>query len=188
MVCGDNQKSLGRKIGLLVPISISNYNSVMQKSKEINMISTVKWAIKGVFKADANLVYSEINSIGDSYTPEEVLEKAKDPDTELHKCFEWDDTKAAHLYRINTARKIIQSIVIVKDNSDKKEKPTAIRAIVSKNEYNNKYEPVTLTVRNKDSYERLLAEALRELEMFKRKYSTIKELESIMESIDNLII
>ena len=61
----------------------------------------VMWRVDGFFKADAQKCYEEM---GDSdISPEEVLEKAKDKNSELHKCFEWDDTVAANKYRLQQA-------------------------------------------------------------------------------------
>lgn len=41
-------------------------------------------------------------------TPEAVLADAADPESVLHDCFEWDDTKAAHQYRLDQARSLIR--------------------------------------------------------------------------------
>ena len=57
----------------------------------------------GVFKADAQKVADEIRSIGEEVSPVQIVAKARNKDTELHKCFEWDDTKVRNrilgLYR-----------------------------------------------------------------------------------------
>ncbi len=148
----------------------------------------VEWKIKGFFHADAGKVFEEITSIGDSYTPEEIVEKANDPDSELHKCFEWDDTIAAHKYRLTQAQLIVRSLVVTEERTDEKKNPPIIsRAIVSTNENNNRYEKVTVAVRNEENYERLCNAALRELEVFKRKYSAIIGLRDMIEEIEELI-
>ena len=60
------------------------------------MVQTIiKWSINGIFKADANKCYEEIQQIGDEVRPEQVLEKAKNKKSELHKCFDWNDSSAA---------------------------------------------------------------------------------------------
>lgn len=43
-------------------------------------------------------------------TPERVLEAAIDPASPLHKCFEWNDEKAGHAYRIDQARSLIRRV------------------------------------------------------------------------------
>lgn len=47
------------------------------------------WKIKGIFKADAQKVSEEIAEIGETVEPSEIVEKARNESTELHKCFEW---------------------------------------------------------------------------------------------------
>lgn len=49
-----------------------------------------KWRVKGIYKADATKCAMEINDIGEEATAEQVLDKARSSDTELHKCFDWD--------------------------------------------------------------------------------------------------
>ena len=52
----------------------------------------VVWKVKGLYKADAEKVYSEITALGDSFSPDQIVEAAKDEKSELHKCFDWNDT------------------------------------------------------------------------------------------------
>lgn len=42
--------------------------------------------------------------------PADVLERAKDPDSPLHEFFEWDDSVAANLYRLDQARTLIRTV------------------------------------------------------------------------------
>lgn len=46
-------------------------------------------------------------------TPNAVVEDARDPNSPLHKEFEWDDSKAAELYRLERARALIRRFPIV---------------------------------------------------------------------------
>lgn len=50
----------------------------------------------GLFKGvDPMKVANEIMEIGESVTPRQIVDRARDENSELHKCFEWDDAKAA---------------------------------------------------------------------------------------------
>lgn len=66
-------------------------------------------------KSNATQVTKELESLrkqsGGVLTPEAVVEKASNPRTALHKEFEWNDTVAAHLYRLKQARTLIRAIV-----------------------------------------------------------------------------
>lgn len=84
-----------------------------------------KWkkGFESLYKADANLVANEILEIGDNVSPKEVLDKAKQEDTELHKCFEWDDGIAAEKYRLSQAGGILRTLVIKREETESCTKP-----------------------------------------------------------------
>lgn len=136
-----------------------------------------------VFKADAQKVADEISSIGLSVKPEEIVDKARDENTELHKCFEWDDTKAAEKYRIYQARQIVCHL-IVKEVDDTVQKPEV--RVFYKTDNTEGYKPVEYIMRNEDEYHKLLDRALTELKAFQRKYSTLKELDGLFDAINAL--
>lgn len=138
-----------------------------------------------VFKADAQKVADEISSIGLSVKPEEIVGKARDENTELHKCFEWDDNKAAEKYRLHQARQIVCHL-IVKEVDDTEQKQE-VRFFYKTDNWDG-YKPVTYIMRNEDEYQKLLERALAELSAFKKKYSTLKELDGIFEAINALTV
>lgn len=141
----------------------------------------VEWKINGIFKANAQKVYEEI---GDrKVTPEEVLEQARnDENSELHKCFEWNDSIAAEKYRLTQARQIIQLLVI---KPEKKEEPQ-VRVFQITTETNN-YQPTKLFLEQPDEYKALLQRAKNELAALKTRYKTLSELEKVFEAIDEII-
>lgn len=129
-------------------------------------------------KADAQKCGEEM---GDSPTPESVLEKAKDPTSELHKCFEWDDTKAAEKYRLTQARQMIQFIII----KETKKKEHQVRYFQISQE-KQVYKPITFFLQNEDEYTVLLDRAKRELKGITERYSQLNELEEVFEAIARL--
>lgn len=148
------------------------------------MNKTVKWIGRG-FKGDPSEVYKEIQSIGDSYTPHDILEYAREhEDSELNKCFDWDDTTAAEKWRVHTARLICCSLKVVVTHEEKE--PVSYRLIQTDKE-EKAYKPVVLTVRNDDEYSRLLKQAKAELAAFKKRYKNIVELESIIDEIERIL-
>lgn len=140
----------------------------------------VVWKIDGLYKADAQKVYDEITSIGDQYTAQEVVEKAKDENTELHSLFEWDNDVAADKYREQQARYILCSLVVKTETEQGECVP--IRVIVNSGQH-SPYRPIQMVVTNEDEYNSLLARALNELKAFQNKYSTLTELQSIFDEI-----
>jgi len=149
----------------------------------------IEWKIKGLYKANAETIYNEIMSIGETIRPSDVVELARDENTALHNLFTWDDSVAAERYREHEAGCILRNIVIVnKDKTeDDKDKVVVVRAIMSTNERTKEYTTVQRIVTNKDSYTRLLAAALAELTAFKKKYETLSgDLEVVFDAIDQI--
>lgn len=139
----------------------------------------VVWKFNGMFKADAEIVSKEIETI-DNATPQNILEYAKNENTELHKCFDWDDTSAANKWRLQQARQIVCNLVYKEET--KSEQSTALRVFYQSSE--NKYESTKIILTNKDEYEELLKRAKQELRAFKEKYKMLTELDEILNLID----
>lgn len=130
--------------------------------------------------ADAQRVFEEIGGNVNT-SAEEILEKAKDPNSELHKCFEWDDKKAGKLYRLEQARHIVCNLVFVTD--DEKEEPVRVFHISTEPKV---YKPTKLILQQPDEYQALLARAKQELYSFQRKYKALQELSEVFDAIEAL--
>lgn len=157
------------------------------KCKEdfIHMKVSAMWkpGFASLYKADAQLVSEEISSLGESYTPAQIVEKARDPGTELHKCFKWDIQKAAEAHWIDQARQVVCHLVIRETVQENK---PPIRFFF-KPKGGNGYQPTQVILRNKDSYQNLLASALRDLEALRVKYHSLTELEEVFAAIEELM-
>ena len=143
----------------------------------------ITWAVAGLHKGDAQKCYDECQSL-EEVTPASVLEKAKNKRTELHKCFEWNDSVAGEKYRLIQARQIIQHFVIVPLDDDKDTPQVRSYQITTER---NKYEPTRIFLQNPDEYRELLKRAKSELESFKQRYKTLSELKTIFEEIDKFL-
>lgn len=142
-------------------------------------MDSIKWKVSGIFKADAQKVYEEIGDT--SVTPEEILEKARKKRSELHKCFEWDDSVAAERYRLQQARQIIQLLVITPKTDD--DEPVRVFQITSEK---NVYQPTRMILQQPDEYEQLLRRAKGELFAIEKRYKMLSELEAVFAAIDML--
>lgn len=145
------------------------------------MSENVKWKVDGIFKADANECYIEISSL-EQITPKAILDFARDENSELHKCFEWDNDLAAEKYRIIQAGNVIRMLYIVQKDED-----TPPVRVLSKTS-NTVYQPTRTFLKNQNEYEDLLKRALSELESFRLKYKTLSELEQVFEQIDLITV
>lgn len=138
------------------------------------------WKMQGLFKADAQKVAEEIRTIGDEVTPEQIVEMARNEETELHKCFDWDDQSAAEKWRKQQARQILCYLVIKEETQENGSVPLRV---FYKNDVGG-YKPSERIFRQPDEYQKLLQTAYAELRMFKAKYARLQELSEILALID----
>lgn len=138
----------------------------------------VSWKFDSLYKADADKVYSELSII--KCTPDNIVDYAKSEKTELHKCFEWNDTIAGHKYRCIQAQQVVRSLIVIKEESEEK---TPLRLFYNTGDRTGEYKPVKMVMKSEDEYESLLRKAQDELRAFKKKYSFLTELEEILELI-----
>jgi hypothetical protein len=123
-----------------------------------------------------------IKSMG-KLTPKNVVEEARAKESPIHKCFEWNDGRAAERYREHQARMLIGSIeVVVKTRTS----PAApVRAFVNvRNKGVREYTPIAVAMNNKEMREQLLQRALHDLVSWRERYHTLKELAAVVAAAD----
>lgn len=139
-----------------------------------------KWKNGSRISIDPEKAYQEMDSLEEK-TPESVLEKARDENTELHKHFEWRDDVAAEKYRLQQARHLIVCMVEIQSESS-----DDVRRVFEISSTPNVYQPRTYFTINKEEYAILLGRAKQELYALKKRYENIAELEDVFMAIDNL--
>ena len=141
----------------------------------------ISFKIESLYKGiDPYKVYDEIQSLGENVKPEMIVAAAQDSNSELHKCFEWDDTEAARKYRIIQAGNLVRNLVIVE--SKEKSEPQQIRVMYTSQD--GGYKKTTLILKQPDEYETQKNRAMAELRAIKNKYNMILELKEIFDLID----
>ena len=142
----------------------------------------IEWKLSNYFKGNAEKCYEEISKL-DQITPENVLEAARNEKSELHKCFEWDNSVAAEKWRLQQARAVIQFLVVT-DEKDEDFEPVRVLQVTSQT---NEYQKLDFFIKNDDEYQTLLKRAKDELRALKKRYSTLTELEKVFEAIEELL-
>ena len=138
------------------------------------------------FSADAEAVASEIESIGEEVTAQQIVDFAEDENTELHHLFEWDDTVAANRYRCHQATSIVCALKVTILHDDKPPEKTDIRYFYMPERKHGNYQKAEVVIQQPDAYQMLLQHAKEDLQIFKRKYASLKELDEVFEAIDRL--
>lgn len=130
---------------------------------------------------DVKKIYDEIVAIGEDIKPDQILEKARDKKTELYKCFEWDDKKAAKRWRLEQAKNIIRSIVIVPDNTENTKIEYTIRAFENiGHDENQRYMKTYDIMKDAELFSQLLENIYYEIEKWENK---LKTYESASENV-----
>lgn len=133
------------------------------------------WKLGARIKADAAKVGTELETI-DIKKPVMVLEYARrHKKSELHKCFEWDDGRAAEQYRVIQAGHIIRSIAIKRETETENggKKITVVRAYENikddDSEEGRIYVPVELALSNPEMQEQVIRNIKRGIEELREK-------------------
>lgn len=144
-----------------------------------------RYSWKYIINADAQKVGEELEEIerAGSINPEHLIEYAqRHTDSELYKCFEWDNNEAARKYRLKQASQIICSISL-----EIKEEPKEIQKIyfcVSDNETKEKiYKNIAEIIENDDEYSQIVDKAKKEFVRCKEKYESLLEKEDLKDVI-----
>jgi hypothetical protein len=109
---------------------------------------------------------------GGALHAENVVEVARDPTHVLHAHFEWNDTKAAHLHRLSTARQIIR-IVRVETGSP----PELRRAFFNVHgDDGRSYRTLSEVLNSQSLRDRILEQAERDLTAWQHRYQEFRDL------------
>ena len=118
----------------------------------------------------------------------DVVEFAKNPKTALHDRFDWDNTEAAHKWRLHQARQIIRVSVTVIENPKAE---TEYKAYVSL--YDDRkmpqggYRPFKEVMLDTNHSKQLLKQAHREFKLWQGKYKNLQELAPVFEAMDAVV-
>ena len=117
--------------------------------------------------------------------PVDVVREASRPDSPLHNHFTWDDSEAAHQWRLQQARQLIRVTVEVLPYN---EPEYMVRAYVSlvkdRVQDNGGYRAMVAVIQSPTERQLLLAQALQELNRLRVKYHQLAELDAIFRGID----
>ena len=148
-------------------------------------------------RIEGEIAYKRLKEIEKTWkciTPKLVIDDATDPESPLHNCFEWNDSKGARKWRERQAGALIRSIHIEK--LDKNNMPFKIRAFVSvpnadkfilNVEESTVYKDIETVFKNADEKKYVLAKALRELTLWKTRYEHLEEFGKVVKEIDKVL-
>ena len=115
---------------------------------------------------------------------ENIVDFAKNPSTDLHAHFEWNDSVGGHLHRLEQARHLLR-IWVVKEDDDPVEHRVYVSLGSERGSYT--YRKLVEVLSDEDMRGQLLEDALRELRSFQQKYRRLKELAVVFSAIDRVV-
>lgn len=115
-------------------------------------------------------------------TPEIIVGEAKKKRHPLHKCFEWDDTKAAHKFRLSQASSIMRVLVTVTDDNEDDE---PVRVFVNVYDAGHKsYRQLNDVLSDDALREQLFNRLLSDISSLERKYKKYTALSGFFAHVD----
>lgn len=113
-------------------------------------------------------------SNGGFLRPQDVVEYARNPETNLHGKFTWEDSEAAEKWRLAEARAIIRVVVSVNEHTS--EKVRAFVSLVQDRRQDGGYRAMVEVLDDEALTAAMLQDAFNELSAFKTKYQKLQEL------------
>jgi len=116
--------------------------------------------------------------------PEQLVEMSRPESHPLHPYFTWDDNEAARLHRINEARAILRIAVEYTQVNNRRE---AVRVAVHLSSDDTGYRLLSEVLSDAEMRAQLIADAGRDIEVFKRRYQTIVEIRRPVEHLERAL-
>ena len=154
----------------------------------MKVMKIFSWSTTTVKGADAQLVGEELEVIerNNSVSPKNIVDYARNNvDSELHKCFDWDDSSAAEKYRLYQANLIICSISLEIKEEPKKTQRVYVN-IKDKDTEERVFKNINEVLKNDEEYQQLISKASNDLERCKDKYTNLLEKDDLKDIIFNI--
>lgn len=119
-------------------------------------------------------------------TSKNVLEESRRKSAALHKCFEWDNTKAAERYRLMQAHTIINAVHVVYESDEGQIEAPAVVNISMRRCEEGSFVSHAIALADTTMRGIVLSRALNELKTFKEKYASLQELSKVIEAVDKV--
>ena len=150
-------------------------------------MTTYHWTPGARFRAKAQAVGETLQELAAKYddrlTPRVVVDAARPETSPLHPCFEWDDVRAAELFREGQARLVLRSIRVVSEDADTRE-PQPCFVVVTEKVGAQQHRSYMTTARAKEEpllTRQIMERALAELITFQKRYEQYRAIFEIAE-------
>lgn len=101
-------------------------------------------------------------------TPENIVLFAENDKTELHKCFTWEEHRAAHNWRLQEARLLVNALIVFEDGPNEEPVEVPVFESVIKGD-RRQYVVVSQEITDDDIYEQIRGDVLSSISSLKNK-------------------
>lgn len=158
------------------------------------MVYKTKYSWRNVtFPVKADDAAEELTRIQNKYgevTPKLLLDESRNEDAVMHKCYEWDDTKAAEKWRLQQSRLIMSCLTVTYEETDLdagEVKKINVRAFQNvSDEKDGTFVHVRDAMQTGAYRDAVLRRAINELAAFRKKYSDLSELSKLFDVLDDI--
>lgn len=133
----------------------------------------------GVDAQTAGKVMEQIEERDGEVTKESLLEEARDENSPIHNCFEWNDGIAAERWRLDQARHMIQDLQVEVVQIDEAEKAPAFVNVSVRGAGGGRYKTTAIAMVNEDERRQVLQNAIKDLEALQKRHATLVELSAV---------
>lgn len=123
---------------------------------------------------------------GGTLLPEQVVNAARPASSPLHGEFQWDNTEAAHQWRLHQARNIIRVFVTVIEADGSKESRAYV-SLTFDRAAGVGYRAMADVLDDAVLRERLLEDARADMLRFRAKYAALRELAEVFAAIEKVV-
>lgn len=119
-------------------------------------------------------------------SPRALVERERPEQAPLHECFEWNDARAAEEYRVDQARALVRSLVIIRGETSA---PAYVHVTITDaddDEEREGYIDVLSAMRNPRQRQQVLMEALEQLNGMRQRYADFQELAPVWRAVDEV--
>lgn len=136
----------------------------------------VKTSARQQIEAELSRLYAE-----GPLRPSVVVAAAADESSPLHNCFEWDDTKAGHSFRLLQARNLLREVSVTVETGFAPARLIHVPSLGTEGREGT-YEPITAVVQSPDKYARALSELTAKM---RAASNAIEELKAAAEQTED---
>lgn len=113
--------------------------------------------------------------------PEDVIEAASDGNSPIHNVFDWDDSTAAHEYRLIQARQLIRAVVVIYPDTTPRKMYVHVNRPADDEEndgVSGVYQPMRLVVQDADMFDMARAALQGKLESARNSVNELMDVAS----------